>query len=463
MEATYGIVRNFQWMLEGTTYESDLIMFPVGKYDLVLGALWMKTLGPVTMDYSALTMTYNYLGKQHVLKGVPDACRLSSPKAVNKSNGNDVELFMYSSMKKDIIEKLVKGMLRQGVIQYSNSPFSSPVVVVGKKDGSWRFLSLVDHVQHLQQVFEVMVQHKLLSKRSNKDLAPRHIALSIYESELLALVFAVTKWSHYLLNRHFTVKIDQKALKGKDNIVVDTLSRVRCAELISLLMNSVQTDLWKEIQDSWFADLELAALIASLQHTPQEHITWLNQQLKRKGKLLVGNDWKGIHIDIVDFIHKCNVCQRNKYDIVVSPDFLQPLPIHALPWTDITMDFIEDLPKSKGKFDIWVIIDRLTKHSHFIVLSHPYTAQSLVPIFLDNIFRHHGFPASITSDRDPIFISTFWKEFLISQSVILQTSTAYHPQTDGQSEILNRCLETYLHCFCIDSPTDWSLFLALAE
>lgn len=133
----------------------------------------------------------------------------------------------------------------------------------------------------------------------------------------------------------------------------------------------------------------------------------------------------------MNFIHKCTIFQRNKYDIVASPGLLQPLPIPALPWTYITMDFIEGLPKSKGKSVIWVIIDRLTKHAHFISLSHPYTAQSLVPIFLHNNFKLHSFPATITSDRDPIFISSFWKEFLTAQGVTLQTSTAYHPQTDG--------------------------------
>lgn len=96
-------------------------------------------------------------------------------------------------------------------------------------------------------------------------------------------------------------------------------------------------------------------------------------------------------------------------------------------------------------------------------MAHHYTAQSLIPIFLDNVFKLHGFSASITSDRDPIFISSFWKEFLTAQGVTLNTSTAYHPQTDSQSEVLNRCLKTYLRCFCIDSRSDWSSFLALAE
>lgn len=127
------------------------------------------------------------------------------------------------------------------------------------------------------------------------------------------------------------------------------------------------------------------------------------------------------------------------------------------------MDFIEGLPKSKWKSVIWVIVDKLTKCGHFIALAHPYTAQSLVPFFLDNIFKLHGFPASISSDRDFIFVSSFWKEFLSTQGVTLQTSTTYHPQTDGQFEVLNRCLKTYLRCFCTDSLHDLLTFLSLAE
>nr|XP_033515200.1 uncharacterized protein LOC117279724 [Nicotiana tomentosiformis] len=127
------------------------------------------------------------------------------------------------------------------------------------------------------------------------------------------------------------------------------------------------------------------------------------------------------------------------------------------------ISFIEGLPKSKGRTIIWVIVDSLTKYGHFIALTHPYSAQSLVPIFLDHIYKLHGFPATITGDRDPIFISSFWQEFMSDHGVALHTSTAYHPQTDGQTEVLNRYLETYLRCLCDDTPYDWSSFLRLAE
>ncbi|CAL0319699.1 unnamed protein product [Lupinus luteus] len=98
------------------------------------------------------------------------------------------------------------------------------------------------------------------------------------------------------------------------------------------------------------------------------------------------------------------------------------------------MDFIERLPNSCGKQVIFVVVDRLSKAAHFIPLAHPYSASIVAQAFLDNIFKLHGFPDSITSDRDPVFISKFWKDLMAYQGVQLQLSTSYHPQTDGQSE-----------------------------
>ena len=98
-----------------------------------------------------------------------------------------------------------------------------------------------------------------------------------------------------------------------------------------------------------------------------------------------------------------------------------------------------------------------------MALHHPYSVADVVQCFMDNVFKLHGFPDSITSDRDPIFVSRFWQEFMAYQGVQFQLSTAYHPQTNGQSEVVNRCLETYLRCMCSDNPKQWSKWLPLAE
>jgi hypothetical protein len=111
------------------------------------------------------------------------------------------------------------------------------------------------------------------------------------------------------------------------------------------------------------------------------------------------------------------------------------------------MDFIVGLPKSGNKSIIMVVVDRLSKYAHLCALQHPFTTSTVAQIFMDQVFKPHGMPHSIVSDHDPTFTSNFWQELFKLQVTQLHLNTTYHPQTDGQIEFFNKCLETYLRCF----------------
>lgn len=173
--------------------------------------------------------------------------------------------------------------------------------------------------------------------------------------------------------------------------------------------------------------------------------------------------WPGLKADIYRYVTSCKVCQECKHDNTKPSGLLNPFPIPSETWQHISMDFVEGLPKSQGYSVLWVIVDRLSKYAHFIPLKHPYTANSLAQVFMQEIYRLHGMPKTMVSDRDPIFTSNLWKEIFNLMRSTLSYNTVYHPQSDGQTEILNKGLETYLRCFCSEKPKNWAHWLYLAE
>lgn len=100
-------------------------------------------------------------------------------------------------------------------------------------------------------------------------------------------------------------------------------------------------------------------------------------------------------------------------------------------WEKVSLDFITGLPKAKGMEAVLVVVDRLSKYAHFILLKHPYTVRTVAMVFAKEIVRLHGIPQSLLSDRDPLFVSHFWQELFRLQGTVLKMSSAYHPETDG--------------------------------
>ena len=173
--------------------------------------------------------------------------------------------------------------------------------------------------------------------------------------------------------------------------------------------------------------------------------------------------WKGMKKATRAFVRECETCQKCKPNLSAYPGLLQPLPMPDRVWSGISMDFIKGLPKSEGKDVILVVVDRLSKYSHFLTLNHPFTALQVAQVYLGNVYKLHGPPVSIVSDRDKKFLSRFWSELFRLMGTELKMSSAYHLQTDAQTEVTNRSLETYLRCMVGERPRDWVKWIPLAE
>lgn len=207
-----------------------------------------------------------------------------------------------------------------------------------------------------------------------------------------------------------------------------------------------------------------SSLIPSVLHTFYDSVLGGHSGFLRTYKRLIGElYWEGMKGDVKKYVAECLVCQQNKTLAMSPAGLLQPLEVPERIWEEITMDFVEGLPRSKGLDTILLVVDRLSKAAHFMCLKHPFTAKEVADVFVREVVRLHGFPKSIVSDRDKIFLSNFWSELFRLQGTKLCRSTAYHPQSDGQSEVVNKGVEFYLHCFCSEQPKKWSQWISWAE
>lgn len=287
--------------------------------------------------------------------------------------------------------------------------------------------------------------------------------------------------------------------KGTENRVADALSRVMPSDTYELSTISMVKPVWLQyIQSGYHLDPHAMKLLTELSVQPSiGHYTLQEGLIRYKGRIWIGSNsslqakilsslhnsamgghswfevtyhriktlfaWPKLKQDVKTFVSQCTICQQAKTERVAYPGLLAPLPIPEGAWQVVTMDFIEGLPRSAHYNCILVVVDKFSKYAHFLALSHPFTAFQVSQLFLNNIFKLHGLPTAIISDRDKVFTSHLWQELFSLLGVDLKMSSAYHPQTDGQTERVNQCLETYLRCFVHTCPTKWHHWLALAE
>ncbi|KAJ0752567.1 putative nucleotidyltransferase, Ribonuclease H [Helianthus annuus] len=174
--------------------------------------------------------------------------------------------------------------------------------------------------------------------------------------------------------------------------------------------------------------------------------------------------WPGMKKDIALYVSKCLTCLKVKAEHQHPSGLLEQPEIPVWKWENIAMDLITKLPRTKKGHDaIWVIVDRLTKSAHFLPIREDFSAEKLAKIYVDEIVSRHGVPLNIISDRDARFSSRFWRTMQSAMGTQLNLSTAYHPQTDGQTERTIQTLEDMLRASVIDFGGSWDSHLPLIE
>ena len=173
--------------------------------------------------------------------------------------------------------------------------------------------------------------------------------------------------------------------------------------------------------------------------------------------------WPAMESEVREYIEACSVCARNKTSSRARSGLLQPLPIPSRPWADISMDFVTGLPVSQGNTTVLTVVDRFSKMAKFIALPKLPSAKETAEVMMNTVFRVHGFPKDIVSDRGPQFVSNFWREFCRLIGARASLTSGYHPEANGQTERLNQQLETGLRCVVHQNPSTWSKHLVWVE
>ena len=207
-------------------------------------------------------------------------------------------------------------------------------------------------------------------------------------------------------------------------------------------------------------------------HALQLHLCRLHHDTPIAGHLGIGNTYELLHRSyywpdmqrfVRQYVRYCHVCKQSRGSRFRKQGVLQPLPVPEQRWQNISIDLVTGIPAVEGCDAILNVVDKLSKERHYVATTKELNAEGLANLFLKHVWKHHGLPQSIVSDRRSQFISDFWRFLCKKLGVKAQLSTAWHPETDGQTEQINGVMEQYLRTFVNYLQDDWLEWLLLAE
>ncbi|GJT33928.1 retrotransposable element Tf2 [Tanacetum coccineum] len=378
------------------------------------------------------------------------------------------DILIYSKTQEKHVEhlRLVLGLLKKEKLHAKFSKYPSKIEAVK----NWKAPRTPTEGEEQELEFQTL-KDKLCNARvlALPDGPEEPWQLKIHEKnytthdlELGAVVFALKIWRHYLYGTK-SANVVADALSKKERVKP---KRVRAMNMI--LQSSIKDGILA-------AQKEAVDEFAVLQKGLDEMIEQRNEAHKSKYSVHLGADkmyydlrdrywWPGMKKDIAEYVSKCLTCLKVKAEHQRPSGLLQQPEIPVWKWEGIAMDFVTKLPRTSGGHDIiWVIVDRLTKSAHFLPMREDYKMERLARLYLNEIVARHGVPISIISDRDSRFTSRFWQSMQEALGTRLDMSTAYHPQTDGQSERTIQTLEDMLRACVLDFGGSWDVHLLLVE
>ncbi|GJX41659.1 putative reverse transcriptase domain-containing protein [Tanacetum coccineum] len=320
-----------------------------------------------------------------------------------------------------------------------------------------RIVRQVLEVRHLAVEGAVLMQKEKVIAYASRQLKIHEKNYTTHDLELGVVVFSLKKWIHYLY--------DTK----NANVVADALSRksrpkpLRVRSLVMTIGLNLPMQILNAQNRSWIPCFgNLRALIMHESHKSKYSIHPGSNKMYQDLKKLYW--WPNMKAEIATYVSKCMTCVKVKAEYQKPSGLLVQPKIPQWKWENITMDFVTKLPKTaSGQDTIWVIVDRLTKFAHFLPIKETDSMEKLTRQYMKEVVSRHGVPFSIISDRDSKFMSHFWKSLNEALGTQLDMSTAYHPQTDGQSERTIQTLEDMLRAYVMDSEKGWDIHLPLIE